>query len=113
MGKMRIHIKKLSLLLFVFLALAGCDSGINSDENKLTENRIADIALLEIHIQDVDSEITQLVKSNKQLSPSSTLSKRIINENQIKISELQSQRDILEKKIMVLNEIEQEYQNNK
>jgi len=110
---MRIQIKKLTLLLFVLFALAGCDSVNNSDEINLSNNRIADIALLEIKIQDIDSEITQLIKSNKQLNPSSTLSKKIINSNQTKISELQAQKEILEKEVMALYKSKQEYQSKK
>ena len=112
-GKMRIHIKKLTLILFVLFALARCDSVNNSDEINLSQNRIADIALLEIEIQNIDSQITQLIKSNKQLSPSSFPSKKIINENQIKISELQSQKEILENKVMVLYESKRDYQSKK
>jgi len=112
-GEMRIHIKILTLLLFVLLALARCDSVNKSDQINLSKNRIADIALLEIRIEDTDSRITRLTISNRQLSPSSLLSKKIINENQIKISELQSQREILKNKVKVLYESKQEYQNKK
>jgi hypothetical protein len=112
-GEMRIHIKILTLLLFVLLALARCDSVNNSDQINLSQNRIADIALLEIKIKDIDSKTTRLTTSNRQLSPSSPLSKKIINENQIKISELQSQREISENEVKLLYEIEQEYQNKK
>jgi hypothetical protein len=112
-GEMRIHIKILTLLLFVLLALARCDSVNNSDQINLSKNRIADIALLEIKIKDIDSKTTRLTTSNRQLSPSSPLSKKIINENQIKSSELQSQREILENEVKLLYEIEQEYQNKK
>ena len=54
-----------------------------------------------------------IIKSNGRLSSSSSLSQRVISRNQEEISKLESQRDILEKKIMVPNEIEQEYQSNK
>ena len=112
-GEMRIHIKILTLLLFVLLALARCDSVNKSDQINLSKNRIADIALLEIRIEDTDSRITRLTISNRQLSPSSLLSKKIINENQIKISELQSQREILENELIVLYESKKEYQSKK
>jgi hypothetical protein len=112
-GEMRIHIKKLTLLLFVLFALARCDSVNNSDEIYLSQNRIADIALLEIQIKDIDSKITRLTTRNRQLSPSSSLSKTIINENQIKISELQSQKEILENKVMVLYGSKRDYQSKK
>jgi hypothetical protein len=105
-------VKKLTLLLSIFLVLTGCSSG-NVAENKLSENRIADIVLLKIEIEDIDSTISHIIKSNERLSSSSPLSQRVISRNQEEISKLESQRDILEKKIMVLYEIEQEYQSNK
>ena len=104
--------KNLTLLLSIFLVLTGCSSGNNAD-NRLSENRIADIALLEIKIKDIDSKTTRLTTSNRQLSPSSPLSKKIIHENQIKSSELQSQREILENEVKLLYESKQEYQNKK
>jgi hypothetical protein len=104
--------KKLTLLLSIFLVLTGCSSG-NNAENRLSENRIADIALLKIEIENIDSTIFHIIKSNERLSSSSPLSQRVISKNQEEISKLESQRDILEKKIMVPYEIEQEYQSNK
>ena len=49
--------KKLTLLLFVFLALAGCDPGNNSDENKLALQDSNLIPILVKAIQELKAEI--------------------------------------------------------
>ena len=105
--------KKLILLLVIFLTFTGCDSVNNPNDIYLSENRIADLAILKIEMEDIDSKISHIIKSNERLSSSSPLSQRGIRRNQEEISKLESQRDILEKKIMVPYEIEQEYQSNK
>ena len=109
---MRHHVKKLILLLVIFLTFTGCDSGNNPNDIYLSENRIADLAMLKIEMENIDSKISHIIKSNERISSSSPLSQRVISRNQEEISKLESQRDILEKKIMVLYEIEQEYQSN-
>ena len=95
---MRHHVKKLILLLVIFLTFTGCDSGNNPNDIYLLENRIADLAILKIEMEDIDSKISHIIKSNEQLSSSSPLPQRVISRNQEKISKLESQRDILEKK---------------
>ena len=105
--------KKLILLLVVFLTFTGCDSGNNPNDIYLSENRIADLALLEIQMEDIDLEISHIIRSNERLNPSSPQSQRTISRNLEEISKLESQRDILVKRRMVFYEIEQEYQSKK
>ena len=105
---MRHHVKKLILLLIIFLTYTGCDFGNNSNDIYLSKNRTADITLLEIEIKKIDSKITQLNIQNRELDSSSLLSQKEISRNQEEISKLESERDILEKKIMKLYEMEQE-----
>ena len=109
---MRFHVKKLTLLLSIFLVLTGCSSGNNAD-NRLTENRIADIALLKIEIEDIDSKISHFIRLNERYSSSSSRSQKLINRNQAKISELESEKDILLNNLNVIYEIEREYQSKK
>jgi hypothetical protein len=80
--------------------LTGC-SYENNVENKLSEDRIADIALLQIKIEGIDSQISLLFTSNRQLSSDSLHSQKFISNNQTKISELKSQKEILEKEVLV------------
>jgi hypothetical protein len=61
-------VKKLILLLVIFLTFTGCDSG-NNAENRLSENRIADIVLLKIEIEDIDSTISHKIKAMSDLVP--------------------------------------------
>jgi hypothetical protein len=95
---MRHHVKKLILVLVIFLTFTGCESVNNPNDIYLSENRIADLAILKIKMEDIDSRISHIIKSNERLSSSSPLSQRVIRRNQEEISKLESQRDILEKR---------------
>jgi hypothetical protein len=110
---MRHHVKKLILLLVIFLTFTGCDSVNNPNDIYLSENRIADLALLKIKMEKIDSEISSLINSNERPGSSSPQSQKLISRNQEKIRKFKSQRDILEKEVMLLHEIEQEYQSKK
>ena len=90
--------KKLALLLFILLTLTGCGSGNNADDINLSENRIAEMTRLRWEIDQVDIVISELVR------------RRASNAG---INQLESGREILLKKLMVLHEIEQEYQSRK
>ena len=109
---MRLHVKKLTLLLSIFLVLTGCSSG-NNAEYKLSENRIADIAILKIRIENIDLEITRLITDNRKLNPSSKQSQKLISSNLATISELESEKDILLNNLNVIYEIEREHQSKK
>ena len=104
--------KNLTLLLSIFLFFTGCSSG-NNAEYKLSENRIADIAILKIRIEKTDLEITRLITHNRKLNSSSKQSQKLISSNQAKISELESEKDILLNNLNVIYEIEREYQSKK
>ena len=105
--------KKLILLLVIFLTFTGYNSGNNPNDIYLSENRIADLAILKIQMEGIDSKISHIIRSNERLNPSSPQSQRTISRNQEEISKLESQKDILVKRRMVLHEIEQEYQSKK
>ena len=107
MGKMRVHVRELTLLLFVFLALAGCNSGNNAD-NKLLEDRVADSILLKIKINEIESQRYRLITSNRDLSSNSSRYQKLINRNQAKISEFESEKEILLNKLNVIYETERE-----
>ena len=104
---------KLILLLVIFLTFTGCDSVNNPNDIYLSENRIADLALLKIEMEKIDSEISRLINSNERLGSSSPLSQELISRNQEKIRKFKSQRDILEKEVILLHEIEQKYHSKK
>ena len=110
---MRPHVIKLILLLVIFLTFTGCDSVNNPNDIYLSENRIADLALLKIKMEKIDSEISRLINSNERSGSSSPQSQELISRNQEKIRKFKSQRDILEKEVMLLHEIEQEYHSKK
>ena len=105
---MKFHTKKLSLLLVIFFCLTGCNFGDNSSK-KLSENRVADINLLQIKIDNIDSEITRLNMHNRELVSSSFQSQKRISMNQVKISELESEKGILLNKLMAIYETEGEH----
>jgi hypothetical protein len=109
---MRLHVKNLTLLLSIFLFFTGCSSG-NNAEYKFSENRIADIGILKIRMENNDLEITRLITHNRKLNPSSKHSQKLISINQEKISELESEKDILLNNLNVIYEIEREYQSKK
>ena len=46
--------KKLILLLVIFLTFTGCNSGNNPNDIYLSENRIADLAILKIEMEGID-----------------------------------------------------------
>ena len=104
--------KKLTLLLSIFLVLTGCSSENNAD-NRLSENRIADIALLKIEIGDIDSTISHFIRLSERYSSSSSRSQKLINRNQAKISELESGKETLLNELNVIYEIEREHQSKK
>jgi len=105
-------VKNLTLLLSIFLFCTGCSSG-NNAEYKLSENRIADIAILEIRIANIDEEITRLITHNRKLNPSSKQSQKLNSSNQAKISELESGKETLLNELNVIYEIEREHQSKK
>ena len=70
---MRQNVKKLILLLVIFLTFTGCGSENDSNDIYLSENRIADIAILKIEMEDIDSRISRIIKSNELISSSSSL----------------------------------------
>ena len=76
----------------------------------MSENRIADIAILEIRIANIDEEITRLITHNRKLNPSSKQSQKLISSNLATISELESEKETLLKNLNVIYEIEREYQ---
>ena len=84
--------------MFILLTLTGCGSGNNADDINLSENRIAEMTRLRWEIEQVDIVISELVR------------RRASN---AEINQLESGREILLKKLMVLHEIEQEYQSRK
>jgi len=91
-------LKKLALLLFILLTLTGCGSGNNADDINLSENRIAEMTRLRWEIEQVDIVISELERRKA---------------SNAEINQLESGREILLKKLMVLHEIEQEYQSRK
>jgi hypothetical protein len=109
---MRLHVKNLTLLLSIFLFFTGCSSG-NNAEYKFSENRIADIAILKIRMENNDLEITHLITHNRKLNPSSKHFQKLISSNQEKISELKSRKEALLNELNVIHEIEREYQSKK
>ena len=92
--------KLLPIIFIVILAcfVSGCGSGNNTDDIKSSENRIAEMIRLRWEIEQVDLYISELKRSN---APNA------------EINQLESGREILLKKVMVLHEIEQEYQGKK
>ena len=54
------HVKKLTLLLAILFSLAYCDSGNNLNDINLSKNRIADMTILKIKIENIDLEITSI-----------------------------------------------------
>ena len=97
--KLRLHVKKLTLLMIVLVFLAGCGSGNNTDGINSSQNRIADIILLKIEIEDIDLQLSRLTRINSQISS-----------HQVKINELKSEKEILLDKLNLLRETEQEFQ---
>ena len=91
---MNFHIKKLTLLVVIFFCLTGCKFEDSSDK-KLSENRVADIILLEIEIDKINSEITRLNMHNRELDSGSYQSQERISMNKEKISRLESEKGIL------------------
>jgi len=55
------HVKKLTLLLAILFSLACCYSGNNLNDINLSKNRIADMTILKIKIENIDLEITSLI----------------------------------------------------
>jgi len=100
---MRRHLKKLTLLLVIFLILTGCNFA-NDADNKLSENRIADIILLKIKIDEIDMQISRLIISNNKFSSNPLRFQNSNSRNQLEISELESEKEILLKKLNELNE---------
>ena len=100
--KLRLHVKKLTLLMIVLVFLAGCGSGNNTDDINSSQNRIADIILLKIEIEDIDLELFRLTRIKSQISS-----------HQVKINELKSKKEILLDKLNLLREIEQGFQSKK
>ena len=90
--------KKLALLIIVLVFLAGCGSGNNTDDINLSESRIAEMTRLRWEIEQVDIEISKLARSS------------VLN---AEINRLESDREVLLKKVMALQEIEQKYQSKK
>jgi len=84
--------------MIVLVFLTGCGSGNNADDINLSENRIAEMTRLRWEIQQVDIEISKLVRRS---APNA------------EINQLESGREVLLKKVMVIQEIEQEYQSKK
>jgi hypothetical protein len=78
--------------------LTGCGSGNDADDINLSEKRIAEMTRLRWEIEQVDIAISNLVRRS---APNA------------EINQLESGREILLKKVMVLHEIEQEYQSRK
>jgi len=105
---MKFHLKKLTLLFIIFFCLTGCNFEDNSSK-ELSENRIAEIALLKIKIDDIDSEIIRLNMHNRELGSSSFQSQKRLSMNQIKISELESEKGTLLNKLKAINETEGEH----
>ena len=93
--------------MIVLLVLAGCNSGNNAD-NKLLEDRVADSILLKIKINEIESQIYRLITSNRDLSSNSSRYQKLINRNQAKISEFESEKEILLNKLNVIYETERE-----
>jgi uncharacterized protein YcfL len=91
-------LKKLALLIIVLVFLAGCGSGNNTDDINLSESRIVEMARLRWEIEQVDIEISKLARSS---APNA------------EINRLESGREVLLKKVMALQEIEQKYQSKK
>ena len=100
--KLRLHVKKLALLMIVLVFLAGCGSGNNADDINSSLNRIADIILLKIEIENIDIQLSRLTRIKSQISS-----------DQVKINELKSEKEILLDKLNLLREIEQEFQSKK
>jgi hypothetical protein len=111
--KLRLHVKKLTLLMIVLVFLAGCGSGNNTDDINSSQNRIADKILLKIEIEDIDLQLSRLTRINSQISASSSESKNLISSHQVKINELKSEKEILFDKLNLLRETEQEFQSKK
>ena len=93
--------------MIVLLVLAGCNSGNNAD-NKLPEDRVADSILLKIKINEIESQRYRLITSNRDLSSNSSRYQKLINRNQAKISEFESEKEILLNKLNVIYETERE-----
>ena len=100
--KLRLHVKKLALLMIVLVFLAGCGSGNNADDINSSLNRIADIILLKIEIENIDIQLSRITRIKSQISS-----------HQVKINELKSEKEILLDKLNLLREIEQEFQSKK
>ena len=100
--KLRLHVEKLALLMIVLVFLAGCGSGNNTDDINSSLNRIADIILLKIEIENIDIQLSRLTRIKSQISS-----------HQVKINELKSEKEILLDKLNLLREIEQEFQSKK
>ena len=100
--KLRLHVKKLTLLMIVLVFLAGCGSGNNTDDINSSQNRIADIILLKIEIEDIDLQLFRLTRIKSQISS-----------HQVKINKLKSKKEILLDKLDLQREIEQEFQSKK
>ena len=84
--------------MIVLVFLAGCGSENNTNDINASENRIAELTRLNWEIEQVDKVISKLVREGAP------------NEE---INKLESGRKILLKKVIVLYEIEQEYQSKK
>ncbi len=89
---------KLALLMIVLVFLTGCGSGNNTDDINFSESRVAEMTRLRWEIEQVDLQISKLARSG---APNT------------EINQLESGREFLIKKVMVLHEIEQEHQSNK
>ena len=100
--KLRLHVKKLALLMIVLVFLAGCGSGNNAGDINSSLNRIADIILLKIEIENIDIQLSRITRIKSQISS-----------HQVKINELKSEKEILLDKLNLLREIEQEFQSKK
>ncbi len=100
--KLRLHVKKLTLLMIVLVFLAGCGSGNNAGDINSSLNRIADIILLKIEIENIDIQLSRLTRIKSQISS-----------HQVKINELKSKKEILLDKFNLLREIEQGLQSKK
>ena len=95
--------------MVVFFCLTGCNYGDNSGK-KLPVNRVADLTLLKIKIDNIDSEIIRLNMHNRELGSGSFQSQKRISMNQVKISELESEKGILLNNLKTINETDGEYQ---
>jgi hypothetical protein len=87
--------------------LTGCNSENYSD------NRTADIILLEMKINDIELEISHINMQIRKVSSNSRLSQKKINMEMAKIRELESEREILVNELMAISKTEDEYQSKK